>query len=159
MEIDRCLNHRCLENSERIEANGCTEFGDLKDCDCAIIAKCDDGLCQIDIALDDAIVMYASEFCNGKQIEATRKRISEAGGTLAYFASMKELIKKLAYKEIEEEEVEGPFIKAYICVSCEREITQKEKMDSLGACPICGHTTPGTVVETYEFSKKANPLR
>ncbi len=57
---------------------------------------CSDVLCQIDVALDDAIILHASEFCSEEQVGAARKRISEAGGTLAYFAGMKELIKKLA---------------------------------------------------------------
>ncbi len=48
----------------------------------------------------------------------------------------------------------GPFIKAYICADCASELTWDEKMGSLGCCPYCGHTVPGTVVETYEISKK-----
>ena len=102
--MKRCLNHRCLENDDDIESNGCMEFGDLKDCDCAITTQkdavadvpCNDGLCQINIALDDAIVVFAPEFCNEENVVATRKRISEAGGTLAYFTNIKELTKKLA---------------------------------------------------------------
>lgn len=57
--MKRCLNHRCLEHSDSIQPNGCTEFGDLKDCDCAITTKkdavadvpCNDGL---SVLLQDA---------------------------------------------------------------------------------------------------------
>jgi ribosomal protein L37AE/L43A len=50
--------------------------------------------------------------------------------------------------------LEGQFVKTYICVDCEEELTWKEKMGSLGCCPYCGHTVPGTIVETHEATKK-----
>ncbi len=50
--------------------------------------------------------------------------------------------------------LEGPFIKAWICVDCGKELTWNEKMQSFGACPYCGHIVPGTIVETHEFSKR-----
>lgn len=55
-----------------------------------------DVLCKLEIALDDAITLHAPEFCSKQSVYRTRKRISEAGGTLAYFANLKAEIKKFA---------------------------------------------------------------
>ena len=50
--------------------------------------------------------------------------------------------------------LDGPFMKAWACVDCGTLLTWKEKMDSFGSCPYCGHTVTGTVVETDDYPMK-----
>ncbi|MCK5615960.1 hypothetical protein KAR91_79595 [Candidatus Pacearchaeota archaeon] len=42
---------------------------------------------RIKLALSDAVVIYAPEFCDKETIAATRSRMQE-GGTLAYFGDL-----------------------------------------------------------------------
>lgn len=60
--------------------------------------------------------------------------------------------------------LESSFVKVYICVDCGKELTWNEKVDSHGCCPHCGHTVPGTIVETRalplleQIKKKGNDI-
>ena len=69
-----------------------------------------------------------------KQIEAATKR-------------------ELAKSELNDG-LEGPFIKAWACIECAKELSWSKKMGSLGTCPHCGNTVPGTIVDTVEFTKR-----
>lgn len=54
---------------------------------------------KIRVALNDSVVLNATEMCNVETINATKKRVIANGGTLAYFAynigSVTEMINKL----------------------------------------------------------------
>lgn len=52
------------------------------------------------------------------------------------------------------DKLKGPYVKAWKCASCKKELTWAEKMDSHGTCPYCGAMSKGTIVETIEFSAR-----
>lgn len=50
----------------------------------------------------------------------------------------------------------GEWKTAFFCVACCREMTQHQKMYSLGRCPFCGYKgqNAGTIVDTTEKAKR-----
>ncbi len=53
----------------------------------------DELLERIFVALEDAMLLYAPEFTSEEQKRDLSKRMQEAGGTLAYFADLREELK------------------------------------------------------------------
>ena len=53
--------------------------------------------------IDDAVVFTSKEFCSKEQVSATRKRIGDGGGSLAYFSKAIEMLDKVIAR-IEKEE-------------------------------------------------------
>lgn len=45
-------------------------------------------------ALDDAIVIYASEMCDPKSVYRTMRRTWRSGGTIGYFTDIREELEK-----------------------------------------------------------------
>ena len=59
------------------------------------IAELKEALSVSNIALNDWIVTFASEFCFEETVEKAYKRISDGGGTLAYVTDIRERNKAL----------------------------------------------------------------
>lgn len=55
--------------------------------------QCNNLLERLDTAMSDAMVLFASEMCSEETVRAATERIYEAGGTLGYFANLKDEIK------------------------------------------------------------------
>ena len=51
-------------------------------------------LMAADLALTDWVRMYAPEHCDTRHVFESGKRVSEAGGTLAYIAKVRKQIKE-----------------------------------------------------------------
>ena len=98
--MDYChICHKEKPNKEIMEINCCNdcgeiikaktqtdEIGQVKAVEAVVIKRC--LLEEMKTALNDWIHQYALELCDKKKVRETNKRISDAGGTLAYLAQL-----------------------------------------------------------------------
>lgn len=51
------------------------------------------------------------------------------------------------------------YVAVYFCANqnCNRQLLRRERMDSGGVCPHCGHVAEGTICETVKKSGRVIP--